>query len=107
VIRRIVSLRIERLPGYSDRIVPVSFAGYPAGLRPEAAINPCYRSVPSVNLTGTVRAPMLLLLGLLMDRLTLLVACLTLFGAPTIACAEGKQPMTVENLFAFKRVPDG
>jgi hypothetical protein len=48
VIRRIVSLRIERLPGYSDRIVPVSFAGYPAGLRPEAAIDPCHRSGPSM-----------------------------------------------------------
>ncbi len=41
-----------------------------------------------------------------MDRLTVLVACLTLFGAATIVFAEGKQPMTVENLFAFKRVAD-
>ncbi len=49
---------------------------------------------------------MLLLLGLLMDRLTVLVACLTLFGAATIVFAEGKQPMTVENLFDFKRVAD-
>ena len=82
------------------------FPGYPAALWPGAGIDPCQRSGPSVNLTGTVRAPMLLLLGLLMDRLTLLVACLTLFGAPTIASAEGKQPMTVENLLSFKRVAD-
>ena len=41
-----------------------------------------------------------------MDRLTVLVACLTLFGAPTIVFAEGKRPMTVEDLFAFKRVTD-
>ena len=41
-----------------------------------------------------------------MDRLTVLVACLTLFGAPTIVFAEGKQPMTVENLLSFKRVAD-
>src|SRR5262249_12248135 len=69
-------------------------------------IGPCHRSGPSVNLTDTVHAPMLLLLGLLMDRLTVLVVCLTLFGAPTIVSADGKQPMTVENLFAFKRVAD-
>ena len=41
-----------------------------------------------------------------MDRFTVLVACLTLFGAATIVFAEGKQPMTVENLFDFKRVAD-
>ena len=41
-----------------------------------------------------------------MDRLTVLLACLTLFGAPTLVFAEGKQPMTVENLLSFKRVTD-
>jgi hypothetical protein len=33
---------------------PVSFAGYPAGLRPRAGTDPCHRSGPSVNLTDTV-----------------------------------------------------
>ena len=41
-----------------------------------------------------------------MDRLTVLVAGLTLFGATTIVFADGKQPMTVDDLFAFKRVAD-
>ncbi len=41
-----------------------------------------------------------------MDRLTVLCACLTLFGVPSMVFAEGKRPMTVEDLFAFKRVAD-
>jgi dipeptidyl aminopeptidase/acylaminoacyl peptidase len=41
-----------------------------------------------------------------MDRLVLLLACVCLFCFPAMVLAEGKRPMKVEDLFAFKRVSD-
>ncbi len=41
-----------------------------------------------------------------MDRLALLFACLTLFCLPAAVLAEGKRPMKIDDLFAFKRVSD-
>jgi dipeptidyl aminopeptidase/acylaminoacyl peptidase len=41
-----------------------------------------------------------------MDRFTLVFACLTVFGVPAMVFAEGKRPMTLDDLFAFKRVAD-
>jgi dipeptidyl aminopeptidase/acylaminoacyl peptidase len=41
-----------------------------------------------------------------MDRLTMLFACLTFFGVPAMVFAEGKRPLTIDDLFAFKRVAD-
>jgi len=41
-----------------------------------------------------------------MDRLALLLACVCLFCFPAMVLAEGKRPMKVDDLFAFKRVSD-
>jgi dipeptidyl aminopeptidase/acylaminoacyl peptidase len=41
-----------------------------------------------------------------MHRRAILFMCLTFFGVPSMVFAEGKRPMTVEDLFAFKRVAD-
>ncbi len=41
-----------------------------------------------------------------MERFALLFACLTCVGLPAVVFAEGKRPMTVDDLFAFKRVAD-
>ncbi|MGH9677501.1 MAG: TolB family protein, partial [Candidatus Acidiferrum sp.] len=41
-----------------------------------------------------------------MDRVALLFTCLTLFGLPAMVFAEGKRPITIEDMFAFKRVSD-
>jgi dipeptidyl aminopeptidase/acylaminoacyl peptidase len=48
-----------------------------------------------------------------MYRLAIFLACLTFFGVPSMVFAEGKRPMTVDDLLGFKRVneprlsPDG
>jgi dipeptidyl aminopeptidase/acylaminoacyl peptidase len=41
-----------------------------------------------------------------MDRLAVLLTSLAFFGVPSMVFAEGKRPMTIEDLFAFKRVAD-
>src|SRR5260370_16938674 len=41
-----------------------------------------------------------------MDRLALLLACVCFFCFPAMVLAEGKRPMKVDDLFAFKRVTD-
>jgi dipeptidyl aminopeptidase/acylaminoacyl peptidase len=41
-----------------------------------------------------------------MDRLALLLACVCFFFLPAVVLAEGKRPMKVDDLFAFKRVSD-
>jgi dipeptidyl aminopeptidase/acylaminoacyl peptidase len=41
-----------------------------------------------------------------MERLVLLLAVLSAFAAPAAVFAEGKRPMTVDDLFRFKRVSD-
>jgi dipeptidyl aminopeptidase/acylaminoacyl peptidase len=41
-----------------------------------------------------------------MDRLTVVLTCLTFLGVPSMVFAEGKRPMTVDDLFVFKRVAD-
>jgi dipeptidyl aminopeptidase/acylaminoacyl peptidase len=41
-----------------------------------------------------------------MERLALLLALLFAFAAPAAVFAEGKRPMTVDDLFRFKRVSD-
>ena len=41
-----------------------------------------------------------------MERLTLLLVCLFPLALPGVVFAEGKRPMKVEDLFAFKRVND-
>jgi dipeptidyl aminopeptidase/acylaminoacyl peptidase len=41
-----------------------------------------------------------------MDRFAMLLACVTCFSLPAMVFAEGKRPMTVEDLFAFKRIAD-
>src|SRR5579862_7622851 len=44
--------------------------------------------------------------GSSMERLALLLACVCMFGLPAAVMAEGKRPMKVDDLFAFKRVSD-
>src|ERR1051325_4942336 len=44
--------------------------------------------------------------GTSMERLALFLACVSFFCLPAMVLAEGKRPMKVEDLFAFKRVSD-
>jgi dipeptidyl aminopeptidase/acylaminoacyl peptidase len=41
-----------------------------------------------------------------MERLALLFACVCFFCLPAMVLAEGKRPMKIDDLFAFKRVSD-
>jgi dipeptidyl aminopeptidase/acylaminoacyl peptidase len=41
-----------------------------------------------------------------MNRFAVFLTSLAFFGVPSMVFAEGKRPMTVEDLFAFKRVAD-
>ena len=41
-----------------------------------------------------------------MERLALLIACLCVFCLPAAVLAEGKRPMKIDDLFAFKRVSE-